>query len=340
MRDDPKATGTTIADVAARAGVSIRTVSRVLNRSPLVNLATRAAVEQTIAALQFSPSARARGLATGRSYLLGLAHADRNALVLEPLQRGIVREAAARGYELVVHPLYDDTAGPVADVVDFVRRSRVDGVVVVPPLSGVGGLPHALKQVGTPAVALSSVPLDGYDAMLVSDERGATQAVGEHLLRLGHRRLAFLSGPATAYSTRQRRAGFVAALTIAGIDLLGEAEGDYSFESGVAGAHALLTMTPRPTAIFAGNDMMAAAVLKVAAAHGLAVPGDLSVVGFDGSILASMLTPALTTVHRPMVDMAARITCCLIDRIEGRPADALLTATLTLLPGESCGPAR
>jgi LacI family transcriptional regulator len=340
MRDDPIATGTTIADVAARAGVSIRTVSRVLNRSPLVNPATREAVERTIAALQFRPSARARGLATGRSYLLGLAHADRNALVLDPLQRGIVGEAAARGYELVVHPIGGEAADPVADVVDFVRRSRVDGVIVVPPLSGVGALPHALKAVGTPAVALSSVSLDGYDAMLVSDERGAAQAVGAHLLALGHRRLALLSGPASAYSAQERRAGFVAALAGAEIDLLGEVEGDYSFESGVEGARALLALTPRPTAVFAGNDMMAAAVLKVAAAHGLAVPGDLSVVGFDGSILAAMLTPALTTVRRPMVDMAARITRCLIDRIEGCPADPLLTATLTLEPGGSCGPAR
>ncbi len=121
----------TIADVAARAGVSIRTVSRVLNRSPLVNAATREQVEGAITALAFRPSARARGLATGRSFLLGLVHNDRNALVLDPLQRGIVGAAAARGYELVVHPVAAGQGDPVADVLDFAGRSRIDGIVVV-----------------------------------------------------------------------------------------------------------------------------------------------------------------------------------------------------------------
>ena len=327
--------GTTIADVAARAGVSIRTVSRVLNRSPLVNAATREAVETVIAGLNFRPSARARGLATGRSYLLGLVHNDRNALVLDPLQRGMVGAAAVRGYELVVHPVA--MAGdPVADVLDFVRRSRVDGVVIVPPVSGLAGLADALA--GIPAVALSSVALSGYDAVLVSDERGAARAVADHLVALGHRRIALLSGPASAHSACERRAGFVDGLAMHGIALAGEAEGDYGFDAGVAAAQALLSAGARPTAIFAANDVMAAAVLKVAAGMNLSVPGDLSVIGFDGSILARMLTPALTTVHRPIADMAAAVTARLIDRIEGSAPDAPLTAALSLRIGGSCGP--
>lgn len=326
--------GTTIADVAARAGVSIRTVSRVLNRSPLVNAATREAVEAVIAGLNFRPSARARGLATGRSYLLGLVHNDRNALVLDPLQRGMVGAAAARGYELVVHPVA--MAGdPAADVRDFVQRSRVDGVVVVPPVSGLDGIAETL---GVPAVALSSVALSGYDAVLVSDERGAARAVADHLVALGHRHVALLSGPVAAHSARERRAGFVESLAAHGIALSAEAEGDYGFDAGVVAAQTLLTRNPRPTAIFAANDVMAAAVLKVAAGMALSVPGDLSVIGFDGSILARMLTPALTTVHRPIADMAAAVTERLIDRIEGAAADAPLTATLSLRIGGSCGP--
>ncbi|WP_235531887.1 LacI family DNA-binding transcriptional regulator [Sphingomonas sp. Leaf67] len=329
--------GTTIADVAARAGVSIRTVSRVLNRSPLVNAVTREAVEAVITGLNFRPSARARGLATGRSYLLGLVHNDRNALVLDPLQRGMVGAAAARGYELVVHPVA--IAGdPAADVLDFVRRSRVDGVVVVPPVSGLAGLADALA--GVPAVALSSVALSGYDAVLVSDERGAARTVADHLVALGHCRIALLSGPASAHSACERRAGFVDGLAAHCIALSGEAEGDYGFDAGVTAAQALLTARPRPTAIFAANDVMAAAVLKVAAGMAVSVPGDLSVIGFDGSILARMLTPALTTVHRPIADMAGAVTERLIDRIEGTAADAALTATLSLRIGGSCGPVR
>lgn len=331
---------TTIADVAARAGVSIRTVSRVLNRSPLVNAATREQVEAVVAALHFRPSARARGLATGRSFLLGLVHNDRNALVLDPLQRGIVGAAAGRGYELVVHPVAPGDGDPVADVLDFAGRSRVDGMVVVPPVSGIAGVADALGRTGVPAVALSSVPLAGYGAVLVSDERGAAQAVADHLVALGHRRIALLSGPASAPSAQERRAGFIAGLARHGVSLTQEAEGDYGFDSGVAAATRLLASDPRPTAIFAANDVMAAAVLKVAAGRGIAVPGDLSVVGFDGSMLARMLTPALTTVHRPIADMAAAVTTRLIDRIEGVADDTPLSTTLSLSIGGSCGPVR
>ena len=331
---------TTIADVAARAGVSIRTVSRVLNRSPLVNAATREQVEAVVAALQFRPSARARGLATGRSFLLGLVHNDRNALVLDPLQRGIVGAAAARGYELVVHPVAPGGGDPVADVLDFAGRSRVDGRVVVPPVSGIAGVAEALGGIGVPAVALSSVALSGYGAVLVSDERGAARAVADHLVALGHHRVALLSGPGDAPSARERRAGFLAGLAAHGLTLAQEAEGDYGFDSGVVAATRLLGSGPRPTAIFAANDVMAAAVLKVAAGLGLDVPGDLSVIGFDGSILARMLTPALTTVHRPIAAMAASVTTRLIDRIEGMADDTPLSAALSLSIGESCGPVR
>lgn len=331
---------TTIADVAARAGVSIRTVSRVLNRSPLVNAATREQVEAVVAALQFRPSARARGLATGRSFLIGLAHNDRNALVLDPLQRGIVGAAAARGYELVVHPVAPAGGDPVADVLDFAGRSRVDGMVVVPPVSGIAGVAAALGGMGVPSVALSSVALSGYGAVLLSDERGAARAVADHLVALGHRRVALLSGPGDAPSARERRAGFLAGLAAHGLTLAQEAEGDYGFDSGVVAATRLLAPDPRPTAIFAANDVMAAAVLKVAAGRGLDVPGDLSVIGFDGSILSRMLTPALTTVHRPIAEMAAAVTTRLIDRIEGAADDTPLTATLSLSIGGSCGPVR
>ncbi len=331
---------TTIADVAARAGVSIRTVSRVLNRSPLVNAATREQVEAVVAALQFRPSARARGLATGRSFLLGLVHDDRNALVLDPLQRGIVGAAAARGYELVVHPVALREGDPVANVLDFAGRSRVDGVVVVPPVSGIAGVAEALAGAAVPAVALSSVPLAGYGAVLVSDERGAARAVADHLVALGHHRIALLSGPKDAPSAQERRAGFLAGLAAHGVPLMQEAEGDYGFDSGVAAAVRLLACEPRPTAIFAANDVMAAAVLKVAAGAGLDVPGDLSVVGFDGSVLATMLTPALTTVHRPIAAMAGAVTTRLIDGIEGVGDPAPLSATLSLAIGGSCGPVK
>ena len=331
--------GSTIRDVAAHAGVSIRTVSRVLNRSTKVNGDTRARIEAAIEALGFHPSARARGLATGRSFLVGLVHNDRNALVLDTLQRGVGAEAARRGYELVVHAAPADEGEAVRDILDFARRSRVDAVIVMAPVSGTAGLPEALARAGVPAVALSSVPIAGFAAMLVSDERAATASVARYLAGLGHRAIAIINGPEGALSAQERRRGFVDTLVAAGIAAPVEERGDYGFDAGFAAAERLLARVPRPTAIFAANDVMAAAVLKAAAIRGIAVPGELSVVGFDGSILARMLAPALTTVHRPLRDMAEAVTRRAIDIVEGVASDASLAAALTLVEGESAGPA-
>ncbi len=316
--------------------MSIRTVSRVLNRSPKVNGETRERVEGVIASLGFRRSARARGLATGRSYLIGLLHNDRNALVLDTLQRGVLEAATGRGYELVVHPVPVGDDYGVDDILDVIGRSRIDGLVVMAPVSGLPGLADALAAASVPAVALAAVEIPGFAAMLVSDERGAAAEVARYLRGLGHRRVGLINGPLDAQSARERRAGFLAeadAMTVV------EATGDYGFDAGQAAAHVLLTADPRPTAIFAANDIMAAGVLKAAAGLGVAVPGALSVVGFDGSMLARMLTPALTSVHRPLAEMAQSATARLLDIIEGEAEDEPLAATLVLVEGESSGPA-
>ncbi|MBP7339785.1 LacI family DNA-binding transcriptional regulator [Niveispirillum sp.] len=327
----------TISDVAEYAGVSIRTVSRVLNRSPKVNAQTREQVEAAIKTLGFRPSARARGLATGQSFLIGMVHNDRNALVLDEVQRGMVREATRRGYEIVIHPTHTPTEGAVDDVLEFINRSRVDGLVVLSPVSTIDGLPQALAAAGVPAVALSPTALSGYTGLVIFDERAAAADVARHLVALGHTRIALVSGPATAHSARERRTGFISALLERGCTLLGEEEGDYGFNSGALAAARLLNLNPRPTAIFAANDVMAAGVLKAAAARGIAVPRDLSVVGFDGSILAEMLTPSLTTVHRPMGDMAQLATVWLINMAERgeAPVQPVFHQHLTLVPGAS-----
>lgn len=327
--------GATIHDVADAAGVSIRTVSRVLNRSTKVNAETRQRIDAAIARLGFSPSARARGLATGRSYLIGIIHNGRNALVLDTVQRGVVEGASARGYELVVHPTPTGDDGLVADALDFVRRSRVDGVVVMPPVSGVAGIGAALAGAGVPAVALSSAPVSDFAATLISNERAAAADVARYLIGLGHRRIALVNGPLAVFSALERRAGFTAALTEAGLSLIGEAEGDYDFDSGQAAAERLLALDPPPTAIFAANDIMAAAVVKVAAARGVAVPQALSVVGFDGSMLARMITPSLTTVHRPLGEMAQLATRRLLDIVEGLDGHVEPSAQLRLVEGGS-----
>lgn len=330
----------TIEDVAVAAGVSIRTVSRVLNKSPKVNAETRARIEAAIALLKFRPSARARALAMRRSFLIGLVHNDRNALVLDSIQRGLVALTSARGYELIVHPTPLETQAAIGDVLGFVERSRVDGLVILPPVSDIAGLAQALAQVHVPAVALSSVPIEGFAGVVVSAERDAGARVARFLIDLGHRRLGLVNGPLGVASARERRAGFLGeAEGHSGVSVA-EARGDYDFVSGVAAAEHLLSLPSRPTGIFAANDIMAAGVLKVAAARGIAVPGALSVIGFDGSLVTRMLTPALTSVMRPFADMASAAARHLIARIEGHDEPPPFSPALEIVAGESTGPAR
>jgi LacI family transcriptional regulator len=197
------------------------------------------------------------------------------------------------------------------------------------------GLPEALRGDNVPAVAISAIPIDGYGAVLLSRERQAAGDVARHLIDLGHRRIAMITGPQDMISAIERRAGFIEALAKVGAAPAAEVEGDYSLAAGVAAAYVLLALTPAPTAIFAANDIMAAGVLKVAAEWGIAVPAALSVVGFDGSIVAEMLTPALTTVARPFGEMAQIATRHLIDLIEGQPLSDLTCPALSMIQAQS-----
>lgn len=326
----------TIDDVARAAEVSIRTVSRVLNKSTKVNRDTRARVEAVVAELGFKPSLRARGLATGRSFLIGLLHDEHNALHLADVLRGAAREASRRGYELIVHPM--DEADPLGDAVDFVQRSRVDGLLVMAPVSGLEGLADGLREAGILACALSAVSLDGYAATLLYDERAGAAEAARHLIALGHTRMGIVCGPLDLISSRERRTGFVGALNEAGLELAGEAHGDYGFDSGVVGGSELLSRVPRPTAIFAASDVMAAGVLKAAANRGLEVPADLSVVGFDGGMFSQMLSPALTSVQRPMGDIAEAGTSRLIDLVEDVVTERAFKTEIVIAPSESSGP--
>ena len=331
----------TIGDVAARAGVSIRTVSRVINGSPKVNAATRAAVQAVVDALGYAPNARAQALASGRSRLIGVIQGDANAHVLGPVQRGIVAACAPSRHELIVHPATLAGEALVADLAGFVRRSRVDGLIVLSPTSEDEAVAPALARLGVPAVALASAAVPGFPATLVSCDREGAAEVADHLVSLGHRRVAVIGGPARRLSSRERLAGFVAALARHGValDPAMVVEGDYGFASGLAAAERLLALPHRPSAIFCCNDLMAAGALKAAARAGVAVPTALSVVGFDGTDLAAMLNPGLTTVVRPLTAMAERATGSLLRLIDGEDAPPIERMAVALVARESTGAA-
>ncbi|WP_374293599.1 LacI family DNA-binding transcriptional regulator [Sphingomonas sp.] len=334
---------TTISDVAQAAGVSIRTVSRVLNKSPKVAAASRARVEKTIKQLDFRPSSRARALASGRSSLIGVVQDDPNAHVIGEFQRGIVDVCASLGYELVVHPAQFGAATLSADIENFAIRSRIDGLIILPPISEVASIPLTLSRLNVPAVGIAAVRVPGYAGALISEERAAAALLADHLVALGHRRIAIITGPLSFYSANEREQGFRGALEGHGIALPHRyvAEGDYGFATGYARACALLDLDEPPTAIFASNDITAAAAIKAAYERGLAVPGQVSIAGFDDSDIASIISPALTTIRRPVLSMAHEATERLIAMIADPEIRRMpdYRIALSLIERQSTGPA-
>jgi LacI family transcriptional regulator len=289
----------------------------------MVGEATRERVQRVIDELSYRPNAQARGLAGGRSYLLGLIYDNPDALFIDEAQRGVLNVCRELGYELVIHPC-GETPPLSSEVVGSVKRSKLDGVIVLPPLSEDHDLFGALAQEKVPYVRLAAIALDTSDRVVVSNERSAVAAMAEYLVELGHRRIGYITGPEGRRSTRERLEGFSDALERLGCPVREEmiARGAYSFESGIDGARVLLARREPPTAIFASNDDMAAGVIQTATEMGLNVPRDLSVAGFDDSALATRIRPALTTIRRPVRAMARLAANKLIASIEGRSEDA------------------
>lgn len=272
--------------------------------------------------------------------LIGLLHGDPKALAVDSVQKGLSAFLGDRDCELVVHPCAFGSPALLDNVRRFIQRSRVDGVVLLPPLSELPELHREIAQTGTPAVSISSVAFDG-QAMLVTMEREASRQLTESLLALGHRKIAMISGPAHFQSAQRRQLGFLDALGASGLKPFAMLEGDYSFESGLRCAGDLLRSGDLPTAIVAANDFMAAGVLRAAALQGIVVPRMLSVAGFDDSVVARMLSPPLTTINRPMQSMAELAGQRLMQLIDGQGA-AQVGSThvpLTLIERESTGPA-
>ena len=289
----------TIKDVAAAAGVSIKTVSRVLNNERYVGADTREKVQAAVAALRFHPSAAARSLAGRRSLQIAMVCDGPGAHYLLELQAGARARCEAAGVRLIVQPSDGRSPRLREDVAALVDTTHVEGVILLPPIADDAGVLSALAERGVRAVLVSPADAEVGSSVRVDDARAAA-VMTRHLLALGHRRIGFVGGPRDVATSRMRAEGHRAALAAAGIgedaDLFVEGGGD--FASGARGGAALLELSEPPTAIFASSDEMAAGVLTAAHARGLRCPEDVSVAGFGDDALAGYVWPALTTIRR------------------------------------------
>jgi LacI family transcriptional regulator len=314
----------TINDIARLANVSKKTVSRVINESPFVREETRARITEIIKRVGFTPDPQARALAFRRSFLIGLIYDNPNAPYVINFQEGALGALRRVGYELVVHPCDRHSEEFLTDIRRFITRQKLDGVVMLPPVSENPTLAEMLRRLGCPYIRVIAAALDDPRNLVMSRDRESAAEVAEHLAKLGHRRIAMIMGPRTFRSAIERLEGFSNALADRGLSLPPEfvAEGSYTFESGAACADVLLSRSPRPTAIFAGNDETAAGVYRTAYLRGVKIPDELTVIGFDDSPLASRLCPSLTTMRQPIREMgraAAERVMAKIAGLDGPP---------------------
>ncbi len=330
----------TINDIARLSGVSKKTVSRIINNSPLVRQDTREKVEALMREVGYAPDPMARGLAFRRSFLIGMVYDNPTAQYIVDIQYGALDALRESAYELVVHPCDTRSPGYIEGVRRFVQQQKLHGVILVPRASEDQALADMLDEIGCRYTRVASVALDDTSRMVVTHDRDGAAEAADYLLSLGHRDIALITGPSAYRSTFERTNGFVDALRRRGLELPPEriCEAGYTFESGVAAAEKLLLGNKRrPTAIFTGNDEMAAGVYRVAMRAGVQIPRELSVVGYDDSPLASRLWPPLTSVRRQTRDTGRTAAAMLVQPDE---AKVLPVASVRphLIVRDSCQP--
>lgn len=338
----------TIFDVAERAGVSIKTVSRVVNREPNVRESTRERVEKAIEDLNYRPDQSARNLASHRSHLIGLVYDDPEAYDMPSggyildLQQGALKGCSESLSQLLIHPCNFRDEDVATRLRTMIEQTRLSGIILAAPLSNMPIVVKAIEDTGTRFVSLSPGNGGSDSLSVTTNDREVCAEMTCYLADLGHKHIAFITGDAGHKAVGNRYLGYKDGLSLSKLNFSESlvVAGNNSFESGQLGTEKLLKQDPRPTAIFAANDDMAAGVLRTASRMGIRVPQELSIAGFDDIPLARQVEPALTTIRQPLVRMAEQAVKILTSSNGGAevgPGDNCVPAELKIR--ESTGPA-
>ncbi|CAN7360031.1 LacI family DNA-binding transcriptional regulator [Pseudoduganella sp. LjRoot289] len=292
----------TLYDVARLAGVSAMTVSRVINGTKRVNDDTRERVATAAAQLKYEVNVAARAARVG-SLRIGLLYSNPSAAFLSAFLVGAMDQCSSSGARLILEKCEGQRGW--RDAIDNLVAGGVNGILLTPPLCDSLPVLKLLAELDIPAVAVATArPSKSTSAVRIDDYEGALSMV-RHLISLGHRDIAFIKGDPKHTPAQLRYRAFLDAMEEAGLEVppARVAEGMFTYRSGLPAARRLLEQSERPSAIFACNDDMAAAVVAVAHGMRLEVPRDLAVCGFDDTPLATTVWPNLTTVHQPIGEM-------------------------------------
>jgi len=335
-----------IKEVALKAGVSIATVSRVLNDKGPVAVETRRRILEAIERLRYVPHGAARSLITNQTDTIGVLLPDLYGEFFSEVIRGIDQAARRNGLHVLISGFHSDRAE--IEAVLRALRGRVDGLIVLSPDVDAQTLRRNLPE--TLPVVLLNTRIDGqtpggsaglnFDA-INTDNHGGALAMVRHLAALGHRRIALIRGPEENSDARERLRGYRDALRAGGLEIAEPLEltGDFSEESGYLAGRRLLTLKPRPTAVFAANDSMAIGCLFALRAAGVRVPEDVALAGFDDIPIARYLTPSLSSVHVPIAELGMRAMERLLHAVEHKNEHERRRETVatTLVVRGSCG---
>jgi LacI family transcriptional regulator len=311
----------TISDVAAKAGVSPMTVSRVINGEANVRAETRERVDEAIKALDYSPSSAARTLAGGEEIRIGLLHSNPSFNYLSQLLVGSLDQASRLNVQLIVEKCDDEAEEQSA--VDHLIRARLDGIILTPPLSESLPVLEAIHKRNIPVVAVATGRAPDWALSVSIDDHAAAYEMTRHLVTLGHTRIGFIKGNPRQTASDERLQGYKDALRDAGLADIPEllVQGLFTYRSGLDAAEQLIDLPEPPSAIFASNDDMAAATVAIAHRRGLDVPSDLTVCGFDDTALATTIWPELTTIRQPVFEMSRTAVDLLVREIRARNAE-------------------
>lgn len=330
-----------IHDVARLAEVSTATVSRALATPERVSPEARARVLEAIAKTGYVPNPAARSLRSQKTYMVLVVLPDLANTFFSKILRGIEETLFEAGYGMIISDL-DGSPAKEAHFAAFTAAGRVDGAILLnghlfgQSREGEG----APARIGIPLVALCEAIPSASIPQIDIDNRGAASRMTQYLASLGHRSIAYVSGPACNVLERERFQGYRDGLAAAGLafDPSLVIPGDYTIVSGVAAGEDLVARAQRPSAVFCTSDEMAIGLMRTLLSSGLKVPQDISVAGFDDIEFAAVAEPALTTIHQPRRELGQAAASMLIDLLQGKPSSRHITLDTELVVRDSVAP--
>ena len=309
----------TIVDVAKTAGVSTKTVSRVVNRESGVRAETIKRVNSAIDELHYRPNVFARSLAGGRTRIIGLIYDNPNPIYISHIMDGVLNYCYQMEYAVIIHPCNLRDKDLLSVMQQLVKKTRLTGIILTPPLSDSKELLNMLSQTDIPSVLISPCREESRSDAVITNDYEATKEMIRFIIAKGHQKIALIKGHPEHLALNKRTQGYIDAMSEAKLEIKDEymIQGYNSYESGLECGRELMKLKVKPTAVFAANDEMASGVMKVILDSGYEVPKDFSIAGFDDTPVTQMLNPPLSTVKQPLEKMGELAAKKLIAELEG-----------------------